>query len=237
MSTIRQSSRSVMTGCSLFIAGFLALWPMVVFSCPACLGPGVPQLTLVQRLVDSDEIVIVNASTRRLGLVVIDTVIQGDLQQGMMFEIPREELPALGFAETDRFLLGRQKLGHRWKQLGIVARGNEAWIGQLAGMKRTSELTEADWVERVLLFQRDLDHSDPMIGATAFGEVARAPYSAMRANRELLDEERLLQSWRSVDLPLERRSLYVLLLGICGGATCCGQNVPRLSWVAGAARS
>jgi hypothetical protein len=217
MDASRQESPCVVIGLRLLIAGLVALWPLVVFSCPACLGPGVPQLTLVQRLIDSDLIVIANASTRQAGWVVVETVIQGDLQKGAKFEIPREELPALGFEETDRFLLGRQKLGLRWKQLGVVALGSEAWLRQLAALKRTSELTEADWVERVRFFLPDLDHSDSMISVTAFGEIARAPYAAMRSNRELLDEERLLESWRSEDLPPERRHLSVLLLGICGG--------------------
>ncbi|MFO0014628.1 MAG: hypothetical protein ACK553_17985 [Planctomycetota bacterium] len=208
--------RLLLAGSVLKAGCMLAVWPTFCAACPACLGPGVPKLTLVQRLIDSDQIVVAKATTQHPGTMTIETVIQGDLIAGTTIAIPREELPVLNFEESDSFLLGRQALGRRWKLLGPVSGGCDAWLKRMAGLKRTSELTDQDWVERVRLFLPDLEHPDPLVSSTAFGEIARAPYAAMRANREWMDQERLLAAWRSDDLPIERRPLYALLLGICG---------------------
>ncbi|MFN9603114.1 MAG: hypothetical protein ACK6A7_06670 [Planctomycetota bacterium] len=186
-------------------------------ACPACLGPGVPKLTLVQRLADCDQIIVAKATLQQPEYVTIETVIRGELRAGSILEIPRGELPPLGFEESDRFLLGRQTLGRRWKRLATIDVGCETWLRQMAGLKRTSELTEQDWIERVGMFLPDLEHSNELIRDTAFGEIARAPFAAMRANRDRIDRERLLDAWRSTHTPAERRPLYVLLLGIRGG--------------------
>ncbi len=51
---------------------------------------------------------------------------------------------------------------------------------------------------------------------TAYGEVARSPYSAMRSQRARLDNKRLEQ-WVNDPALAGRRPLYVLLLGLAGG--------------------
>ncbi len=194
----------------------LASYPDSGNACPACLGPGVPNLTLVQKLIDSDQVVVAYATNDQPGRMIIKTVIQGDQTKGAFVDIAREELPPFGFQEGDLFLLGRQILGHRWKLLSPVSLECEPWLRGIIGLKRTSELTDRDWEERVRRFLPDLNHADALISSTAFGEIARAPYSAMRANRELMEKDKLLSAWQSEFVPPERKPLYVLLLGICG---------------------
>jgi hypothetical protein len=150
--------------------------------------------------------------------MIVQAVVQGDLFVGATLEIPREDLLPFGFQQADRFLIGRQTLGQRWKVLSPCALEHDPWLKRITGLKRTSEMTEEDWVERVRMFLPDLYHPDPLISSTAFGEIARAPYAAMRANRERIDNQRLMTEWESEALPTERRALYVLLLGICGDA-------------------
>lgn len=62
-------------------------------ACPACLGPGVPKLTLVQRLADCDQIIVAKATLQQPEYVTIETVIRGELRAGSILEIPRGELP------------------------------------------------------------------------------------------------------------------------------------------------
>lgn len=60
-------------------------------ACPACLGPGVPKLTLVQRLADCDQIIVAKATLQQPEYVTIETVIRGELRAGSILEIPRGE--------------------------------------------------------------------------------------------------------------------------------------------------
>jgi hypothetical protein len=77
-------------------------------------------------------------------------------------------------------------------------------------------LTDAEWRERVAIVAPKLESDEPLAAAIAYGELARAPYSAMRTLGPQLDVQRIA-TWLDDPKLASRRSTYTLLLGIAGG--------------------
>jgi hypothetical protein len=77
-------------------------------------------------------------------------------------------------------------------------------------------MTLADWQSRVKALTPMLEHPVPLLAATAHGEIARAPYAAMRSSRGRVSAADL-ESWIADPALASRRPLYWLLLGINAG--------------------
>lgn len=185
-------------------------------ACPACLGTGAKKLTLVQQLVDSDESVV--AARGRDGLhFVVRQSIRGARRPGEEIGLSIGEAPWNGVGNDGVVILGRHLFTRQWVALGVISSGHEAWLRQLAVMKRTKALDENDWSARASFFLDFLPDPEPLVRSTAYGELARAPYSAMRALKPKLDHAALVREYaRTTDD--EARALVILLLGLEDGA-------------------
>ena len=86
----------------------------------------------------------------------------------------------------------------------------------LVGAKRSTEMTLADWQARVVLLAPLLEHPVPLLAETAYGEIARSPYAAMRSARGRV-QPAALRTWLADPDRAPRRSLYWLLYGINAG--------------------
>ncbi len=124
----------------------------------------------------------------------------------------------------------RNKSSHRWMSLGSTRAAEAGWLRQFAETAPvagsagwtwpgaplpSSEADKPAWAARLALVAPLLESPDRLSAAIAFGELARAPYAAARSLEGALDP-RTVASWLDHSPP-ERRSAYLLLLGIVGG--------------------
>lgn len=194
----------------LAIAAGLLVSSAASFACAVC-APGVP-LTVAQRMIDAERAVLaVPRDAGPPGWQVVATV-KGDPQAEPPDVVPREPRAASA-APT---LWVRDRLSRTWAEVGSVSVGRLEWLRSLGELPRTAEMTPEDWRARVAAFVPLLEDPEPMVAQTAYGEIARAPYAAMRANRERLDPARLA-AWTQDATLGQRRPLYLLLLGLAGG--------------------
>jgi len=196
--------RTVLAGLVLAMAG-------PALACPVC-APSAT-LTPAQQMINADRIYLASPQGADRAMR-IEAVIKGPEQAGDTLEAIRARSDAVVAGKA--LLVMRDGLNREWSVLGEVDPGQLSVLRDMAHLKRTREMTRGDWDERVARFVPLLQHPDPLIAEAAYGEVARSPYSAMRAQRALLDRNRLA---RWVDDPTlrARRPLYVLLLGLAGG--------------------
>ena len=188
----------------------IALAPLTALACAVC-APTAP-LTVVQRMIDADRAVLAVPDSGPLPAWRIVEVLKGDPGGSA----PDASAPIPRDAGERPVLWVRDALSREWTPLAAVAASRTEWLRSLGRFKRTAEMDASDWTTRVAAFVPLLEDPEPLVAETAYGEVARAPYAAMRANRTSLDAMRLA---RWVDDPnlADRRPLYLLLLGLAGG--------------------
>ena len=197
----------------VLIAGPLAL------ACPICSGTA-PKLTLLQKLINADRAVI----ARPLGggdfgvLASIKASSKENDRPGMRLRTPKfapgEDVPMR--ADAPSVLLLRQSLGGLWVVAGQMPSSAAPAARLLVGGKRSTDMTLADWQARVVTLAPLLEHPVPLLAETAYGEIARSPYAAMRSARGLV-ESADLKAWLADPGRAPRRSLYWLLYGINAG--------------------
>ena len=128
-------------------------------------------------------------------------------------------------------LLLRDQAVGEWTAVGAIGTEYADWLKKLAATKHDgavqparlwpskvmawSYLSDEEWRERVLAVGPQLESSDSLAAEIAYGEVMRAPYSAMRALKPQLDATRI-RSWIADPDRASRRAVYTLLLGIAG---------------------
>lgn len=62
-----------------------------------------------------------------------------------------------------------------------------------------------------------LEHRHPQISDSAYNKVAKAPYSVLRKIAGAMEPEQLVAWIENPDIAQKRGSLYITLLGVCGG--------------------
>jgi hypothetical protein len=157
---------------------------------------------------------------------IID-VIKGEGTAGAIIE---EEVT--GFAgesirtESPLVLMHEGRVGP-WSSIGAIGPAYAAWLRQLAALGsvgrgasvfgRLTAPATADVSDQSALVLPYLEDPEPLAAEIAYGEVKRMPYTAMRALKPRLDAQRLAR-WIDDGRLAERRSGYLLLLGIAGDA-------------------
>jgi hypothetical protein len=198
----------------LLRAALLALAATVAapaLACPVC-APTAP-LTAAQRMIDADAAVLARPPADGSDAWRIVAVVAGSPDALSS----RELAPgAVEPSDARPLLLVRDRLSRTWSAVGPIAESQADRVRQWAGLRRTKEMRPADWRERVAAFVPLLEHPEPLVAQTAYGEIARAPYEAMRAARGLLDAQRIAR-WLDDPVLAPRRPLYLLLLGLAGG--------------------
>lgn len=196
------------------LAGAAGLVATAALACPVC----APSTTLspAQMMINADRALLVRTEGPS-GVLRIEAVIKGPGAPGEALDliVPR---PRTAAGEGKPLLLLHDELGRSWSVAGEADVAQAELLRSFTRLKRTSEMSPRDWEARVAQFLPLLEHPEPLVAATAYGEVARAPYAAMRANRAALDGARLAR-WTEDPTLHGRRPLYVLLLGLAGGAS------------------
>ena len=212
--------------CAAIAWAFVVAAPLV-HACPICSG-NLPTLTLLQRLINSDRAVIARSLGGRdfeviepikplPALPVVGARVAAADKPGSKLRdlryIPGEDIPR---ASGGSYLLLRQALGGGWMNAGPVPAGAANDLRRLVGAKRSSDMTLADWRSRVVMLAPMLEHPVPVLATTAYAEIARAPYDAMRSTRGHVRPSDL-RVWLADPGRATRRPLYWLLYGINAG--------------------
>ena len=212
--------------CAAIAWAFVVAAPLV-HACPICSG-NLPTLTLLQHLINSDRAMIARSLGGRdfeviepikplpalpaVGARTAAADKPGSKLRDLRF-IPGEDIPR---ASGGSYLLLRQALGGGWMNAGPVPAGAASDLRRLVGAKRSSDMTLADWRSRVVTLAPMLEHPVPVLATTAYAEIARAPYDAMRSTRGHVRPSDL-RVWLADPGRATRRPLYWLLYGINAG--------------------
>lgn len=142
---------------------------------------------------------------------------------------PKAPAPQKG----ETLLLLRNRLSKQWTSAGAIGIEFGDWLRQLAGAGRGNDnrpagarpfglqasdaLSDSEWRDRVALVASHLESADPLAAEIAYGEIARAPYGALRSLGPSLHAAKIAK-WIDDPALASRRPAYTLLLGIAGGA-------------------
>jgi hypothetical protein len=187
-------------------------------ACPICLGAGQP--TSAQELASAQQAVLA-VPTDDPGRFRVIEVIHGDRASTGTVEggYPRRGPSADARVPTGKpLLLVRTDPFPAWDILGAIGPEHAGWLRKLAAGKRAEDLSAADWRARVALVLPYLESSEPLLAELAYGELAAAPYVAMRTAKAQLDV-RAVRAWLSDPQLAARHRLYMLLLGLAGNAS------------------
>ena len=113
-------------------------------------------------------------------------------------------------------LLVRDDAWPMWVSLGAMDPRQAAMLHELAA-PRPQDADDPTWRRRVELVLPHLASRQALLAQIAYAECASAPYSALRAARPRLDAAALRRLVSDPQLA-SRRSVYIHLLGIAGGA-------------------
>lgn len=182
------------------------------YACPLCLGalrlaPGV-QLDV------ADQAVLAAPVAGGTGWRIVE-VVKGSVtaRQVITDQVDGVDRAAMGAGRPALLLRHEQWPG--WSSLGTIGAGYAGWLRQLVGTGPSADGTDVDWRGRLALVAPYLEDPEPLAAAIAYGELARAPYGALRPLKPRL-EAATIARWLDDPRLAERRPAYTLLLGIEG---------------------
>lgn len=203
-------------------------------ACPICLGAGQP--TKAQELASAQQAVLAFPTADASRFRVVE-VIHGDRPSSGTIEggYPRRASMAdAKVAQGKPLLLVRSDPFPTWAILGAIGAEHSGWLRKLAAAKPSERMNAQDWADRVALVLPYLERSDPLVAELAYGELAAAPYAAMRTAKPQIDA-RAVRAWLADPRLAARHRLYLLLLGFAGNASDAAALDPRLeaAWKSG----
>ncbi|MGF1719324.1 hypothetical protein L4D20_04665 [Vibrio kyushuensis] len=154
------------------------------------------QKTLADRLIESENVVMVRTSADSDRLFHVKNILKGeDLPVAIEQYVP---LAFRNFISVDpdyTIVMIQRENGQDWLPLGVARRGNyEQLVKQIIDNKHWIA-NKRDDIDRLLVFAKLLGNQDLRIHELAYLEVARAPY------------EMIMEVSQSVDLPTMRNTL------------------------------
>ena len=204
-------------------------------ACPLCMGAF--QQSKAHELVTSPHVVLAVPAADPGRFRVVE-VVKGARPASATIEggYPRNG-PALDAARSTNgksLLLVRDDAFSTWTVLGAVGAEHLGWLRTLAAGKAAADRSPEDWHTRAALVLPYLDSREPLVAEIAYGELAAAPYSALRTLKSRLDAP-AVRRWVADPERAVRQPLYLLLLGIAGNAQDAAGLEQRLdaAWTAG----
>jgi hypothetical protein len=186
-------------------------------ACPICLGAGQP--TTAQQLAAAQKVVLA-VPAADTGRFRVAEVIRGERPLTRTIEggYPRSALAADAVvAKGEALLLVREDPLPGWVVLGAIGVDQAGWLRKLAVGKNTEEISAQEWRDRVALVVPRLQNPQPLVAKIAYGDLAAAPYAALRTAKPQLDA-RSIRAWLADPALAARQRLYLLLLGVAGNA-------------------
>jgi hypothetical protein len=147
-------------------------------ACPLCLGglafaPG-------QQLDVADQAVLAAPVAGGSRWRILE-VVKGPARGGPLIAGPVEGTDGAAARAGQPSLLLRHALSPRWFWVGTIGIEYAGWLRQLAATEPRADGTDIDWRGRVALVARHLQDPEPLVADFAYGEIARAPYGALRS--------------------------------------------------------
>jgi hypothetical protein len=143
-------------------------------------------------------------------------VVKGPVVAGQVIAEPVDEADAAAMRAGRPLLLLRHEQWPRWSSVGAIGVVYAGWLRQLAATKSRTGRPDVDWRGRVGLVAPYLEDPEPLAALIAYGEIARAPYGALRSLKPRLNAATVAR-WLDDPRLTSRRPAYTLLLGIAGG--------------------
>jgi hypothetical protein len=187
-------------------------------ACPLCMGAF--QQSKAQQLVAAPRAVlgVPTADPSRFRVV---EVVKGERPASATVEggYPRNGniVEAAGLRSGKALLLVRDDVIPTWTVVGAIGADHLGWLRKLAAGKPAAEMSPEDWRARAVLVLPYLESREPLAAEIAYGELAAAPYPALRTLKSRLDAA-AVRGWVSDPERAARQPLYLLLLGIAGNA-------------------
>jgi hypothetical protein len=186
----------------------LGLWASgAALACPICAPT--TQITLAQQMVNASNALLL---VPRDGQWAVAARIKGDAERvpdGVLSE-PRMT------NSTKGLLLLQDAIGKQWSAAGTLDAEHTAWLRRVAQSQRSDAMRGDEWQTQLRFYLPWLEHPEPLIARTAYEEIARAPYRALRELQPHVDAQQLL-GWLRDPALFNHAPLYTLLLGIAGG--------------------
>jgi hypothetical protein len=186
-------------------------------ACPICLGAGQP--TKAQELAEAQQAVLAVPTADATRFRVIE-VVHGDRPSSSAIEggHPRNGPAADATAPKGKpLLLVRTDPFPTWAILGAIGAEQSGWLRKLAAGKHLEDMSAEDWRARIALVLPYLENAEPLVAELAYGQLAAAPYAAIRTAKPQLDA-RPVRAWLADTKLAARHRLYLLLLGVAGNA-------------------
>jgi hypothetical protein len=178
-------------------------------ACPICLAGLV--VTIGQQIDSADQVVLAQPESGSFRVVEL---IKGAAATESL-AADTVEGAAVNPQQSAPLLLAYNRLARRWVDLGQIDRSYADWLRQVVAARHHREFTDGDWCRRVAVVLPHVEDKDPVAAQLAFGELARAPYAALRSLREKLDAI-VVARWLADPALADRRATYTLLLGVAG---------------------
>ena len=174
-------------------------------TCPLCIGTAARSSAQ-----DLQELPHAVLAVPQGGQYRVTAVVKGVPTGAMLDDVVARDPPPAGQA----LLLARDDSWPMWVSLGPVGTDRAPLLRVLASpVPANTDL--AAWRHRLDLAIPELEGREPLLAEIAYAQCAAAPYAALRAARAKLDAA-ALRAWADDPALAQRRSLYVLLLGIAG---------------------
>jgi RimJ/RimL family protein N-acetyltransferase len=196
----------------------LALLFFVVFAntATACFVCVVPYQSLLDKVEESEQVVVARTADFAQSEWQIVRILKGQRDSKL------ETSDAI--QETDQAKLGELQLLRRstendpWTNEGFV---DPQLLQFLSGAVALSSSQSASSSVRqqsqtLRYFLPYLENQDPHIADSAYNKLARAPYEVIRYLGKDFEPDQLLAWINDQQIPSQRRSLYITLLGFCG---------------------
>jgi hypothetical protein len=186
-------------------------------ACPICLGAG--QETKAEQVADAQQVVLA-VPTADAGRFRVVEVIRGERPSSGKIEggYPRNGPAAMApTSKGEALLLVRNDPFPAWVVLGPIGTEHSAWLRKLAVGKHADEISAEEWRARVALVVPYLENPQPLVAEIAYGDLAAAPYAAVRTAKPRLDA-RAIRAWLANPELAGRHRAYLLLLGVAGNA-------------------
>jgi hypothetical protein len=182
-------------------------------ACPLCLG-GLA-FTPGQQLDVADQAVLAAPVAGGRQWRIFE-VVKGAAPVGPLLAGPVEGTDGAAVRAGRPSLLLRHALSPRWFRVGTLGVEYASWLRQLAATGPGAGRTDVDWRGRVSLVSRYLEDPELLAADIAYGEIARAPYGALRSLKARV-EPATIARWLDDPKLAARQPAYMLLLGIAGG--------------------
>jgi hypothetical protein len=184
---------------------------VVATACPICFRG--MATTTAQQLALAERALIVLPAMAGTEMRVV-AVIKGGGRPNDLVQATAPGLEEAAARESAPSLVVQLNSLSSWSMIGSVGAEHADWLRRVTIATLRANGSDAQWEDRVALLLPYLDHHEPLLAAIAYGELAAAPYAALRSLKGKLDPARYA---RRLDDP-GKQQLFTLLYGIAGGA-------------------